>query len=464
MGSTCCAFAWVTLTLLAGCSASAPRRTERIDLDGLLPGVSDPQSTRARDAIGEILLLEIEGRPRLADLMVRRFPAAMFATLARRHGSKQDLRLLATAWERTFGPFSREAVGWSEVVRERAEDPARHEPYDAARREVVARLAVGDVETALDQMPLPVSTASEGASPLHLEAGALHAFLLRLGHQYAPAAREYANARRGADPADAFAHARLSLLEYEALVRLGSFAEASLWRAAVEIAARAEFVDPVFWSRARDLAPASEPWPPAALEYAGRYVGELADRATTDALLQGLIAQQWLDQGDANRALLAFTQAESGLRRCPLESRLRVGRAKSLLALGRPRDAAAAVVDFALAEDPGIARPALAILGAIELELRRPARAQALLHRAVESEVEWNGRTEAIANLAIANLLLDETQTSREQLAMVRHRFALEGNLEAVGRCLRNELRAAITANDQAAALELRAQLEALGR
>jgi len=437
-----------------------------IALDPLLPAALEGLPPRASDPLAELVVLQAEGRTKLAERGARREPQRISSALTHGVLGRGDAEQLAALWDRVSGA-SATGMSASALVRERAREPEDHADHRDARGEFYAALAAGDLGYALELGLLPVPGGVRGASLLVVEAHSLRGFALRSAGRYAEAASSFESARRAAPAADAYARARLALLEYEAASEARPELGPELWLEAVELAAASDFVDATFWTRAFRAAPGMSAWPVRALERAHRAIApEARPDANPEALLAGFIAQQRLVLGDAQGALADFSRAGELADDPLLASRLRVGQARCLLALGRHGEATASLIDLALGDASPAPGPALALLGAIELELDRPSRALPLLERAVGAETspEWKGRSDAMANLGLARVLNGDAEGGARTLKSARARFALEGELESLGRCLRNELRAAFADRRELDAEEIQQALAALGR
>lgn len=466
------AFALVLACALALGACASTKRSDGmrvgapIALDPLLPAALEGLPPRASDPIAELVVLQAEGRVRLAERGARREPQRIASALTHGVLGRGDAEQLAVLWDRVSGA-SATGLGAAALVRERAREPEAHAEHREARDDFYAALSAGDLEHVLELGLLPVPGGVRGASLLVVEAHSLRAFALRSAGRHAEAAVAFEAARRAAPAADAYARARLALLEYEVARQAEPELGPELWLEAVETAAASEFIDALFWSRAYRAAQDPNAWPARALERARRaFAPEASPDANPDAVLLGFIAQQRLGLGDAQGALADFARGGEHADDPLLDARLRVGQARCLLALGRHGEATASLIELALGEGSPAPGPALALLGAIELELDRPARAQPLLERAVgaEGSPEWKGRSDALANLGLARVLNGDAEGGARTLKSARARFTLEGELEALGRCLRNELRAAIAERRELEAEEIQQALAALGR
>lgn len=459
--------ALAALALSCACSspgASAPLPVP-LDPDPLLPGWVEARPDGGQ-VLADIAMLERTGRRKAAAIAVRRERALVLAGVWRGLSAEGDRALLASALDRTQGTAVLDA-GWRAMLEDRRHRADAYEDYDVARERLLAALRRGDLARALSECPLPEPDGA-AARCMAVASQALEGFVLREAGRAAEAAQRFASARRAAAEADALSRARLWLLEHEALgVDAAPAApEQHPWTLALDLAGRNELVDPIFWQRALESRPASAPWPAAAVEFARASVApESGEDESSEVLLEGLVATQRADVGDARAGLVGFTHAAAQAREPRTRVRLRAGQARCVIALGRAGEAAALLAECAGDSDPLTARPALAMLGAIELELVRPERALALLEHAVgaQDEPPWQGRSEALANLGLCRLMLGQVDAGLADLRQARALFALDGDVESVGRCLRNELRHAMQARDDRAIESLQAELAVLG-
>lgn len=455
---------WIAIVLAVLVVACRSTGTSPTDLapappvDALVPGEMPERATWAPDTLARIAALEADGRTALAARAARREQALVRAVVLSGEGvTHNERRWLAAALDRAVG-YGPGYAGWRAWIDDAHDYPDRFRRFEDVREACRLDLAAGDPGAALSRLPVPVPSDARSAALLRSQAAATTGTVrLRAGDR-GGAAQAFDAAYRATAPQDVFARARFALLAAR------ETGDGERWKAAVREAAIGETFDPDFWAAARESRAQGVAWPDEARDFARRVVSPEADEwMDGDAAIRGLEGVQRRIQGDSVGALTALLAAEEAAGDAATRSRLRVEQARCLLALGRPGDANARLLEPAASDDPAEARPALAMLGALELELGRTDRARVFLDAALEDS-DWPGATSALANLGVAQLMEGESEDGVASLRAARSRFRAGGELEDVGRCLRNELQQAALSRDDDQVRALEAELAQWGR
>lgn len=441
----------VRAALFAACAGAcaAPDRTDaRQRVDGPLEveasGIVLGASVRG-DLARRVHALALRGRHGAATRLVAASSEAARAELAQVEGrASAEQRSLALAFERVSG------APWARAFAERAAHADRCETFDGERATLLARLRRGEIDAALDDLPLALPREGAARDLAAVESGRLEGLARMVAGDLGGAQACFERARAAASASAPFDVARIDLLAAACAARRGDAPRArESWSAAVSAEARrieprASFVlDGAFWERARGLAPADAVWPgdasSALVAWASSRLGvEVGELGTALALA---IARARFESGDAQGAWLALRHEDVANGSDLVRARIAVEEARALVVMGQPATARARLAPLAIDAERAISAPALAILGAIELELARDDLAAELLDRALaEPAIEWPGRADALANQALARFARGDDAAGLEALRAAQARFASERDDGGLARALTNEL------------------------
>lgn len=429
-------------------------------------GTLEPDPAALHERVATLLKA---GRRAEAAMHIRRRPAAALAMLrGRRPDSASAAEALAAfvldGFDATGGRAWQEALmtASSSESAVKAVCAAAHK----ARAEALAQLRRGQFE-AEAAAPLrslrtgestPGSAGSRLPSVLRCELARVEALILVLADRPHGAVEAY-----GAALAEAgerrLERAHLEALQADALRRDARPAEATrAWQRACALAAAAladakPLRDPVLWQRLASLRPVNEAWPTEAVaairaELLGRGLlpeidGAMSEAARVESWRLLMLGLWHLDRREPELALLACKRAEALAPQAGQGARgpARLGRARALLALGRREVALPDLIELASAGPERVRRPALALLGSIELQRKDGSglrRGLGLLTRALDGTPEgtaetWPGRPAAVADLGLARVLNGETELGLACLERAEGEFQRRG--DRLGRC-----------------------------
>jgi hypothetical protein len=419
----------------------------------------EPVALAAR--VGELAEAE---KPSLAAAWIRRHPETALELLRSldEKTPAEVLRLAAETHDRQT--LAAGSAGWSDVVRARQSGEAAVKNYATLRHLFHERIADGLVERALDLDLLAAADKTQSAV-LSIDARQLRGTALLLAERPAEAAAAFDDAIGMAVKASPYQAAYLLLLASDARRRAGDAAAAArTWQQALLAAARLietepPVLDPVLWERLSYLRPVNERWPddviarlsareplPGLAEpvVAGATASdEGSDPAAAEVVLWHCIGRWYFDRGHAQAALVSFKRAESAAAGDETRQWLRFRQAKSLTVLGQVGPATAILLGLLSQQPAAVEAPASALLGSLNVHRGQTQRGLQMLKKAVDGNTNlvWKERTEAEADLALAQLTLGDAGGGLERLHRVQDAFESEGELESLIAALENELK-----------------------
>ncbi len=353
-----------------------------------------------------------------------------------------------------------EGPGWSDVIRDRAAQPARYADFDDKRRQFMIHVQYGHVKEAQRLGLAPPSRVP--GSELAIDVSNLNGIALVLDNRPREATVAFQEALRAAGDGRPYEAVNLMLLLSDAQRRAGdSGAAERTWLAAADLAAElamspTPLVDPILLERAAYLRPVNSSWPRLAQQRLSDLSGRLgvafpvpvlqistAPRAnlSDEAPLWTVIGHARLARGESQAALVAMKRAESMTGNPLAAGRLQLAETRALLRLGQSSAASGMLIGLAGQSDPQIARPALALLGALKLSQGAVQQGFNLLHSAVEedSALAWPGRAQAEADLGLAYLMMGDEVVGLRWLHGAQQTFESAGQREELAQSLENE-------------------------
>jgi hypothetical protein len=203
-------------------------------------------------------------------------------------------------------------------------------------------------------------------------------------------------------------------------------------------------IDIAFWKRADELRPTGTPWPQVvsqSLAQHAKFVGlKLTPQTSPELVLHCVFGASDYKSGNPQLALIHLKQAES-LARPDDALWLRIAQGKCLAALGQIQAAAALLSSPAVSSQEIPAAAAMAALGSAKLQSGAYQQGAQLLHKALSesANLSWATRSSAEADLALATLIIGDTDEGLKKLQAVRQKFAAEGDIDAQLNALQNE-------------------------
>ncbi|MCG8651356.1 MAG: hypothetical protein MI861_16065, partial [Pirellulales bacterium] len=205
-------------------------------------------------------------------------------------------------------------------------------------------------------------------------------------------------------------------------------------------------LDPTFWQRAETQRPKDTPWPSSitpALLAACQPVGcTLSSQSPAELVLWCAVATALYDDHQPQLALVKYKKAEAFAQDDNIMW-LRIAQGKCLAALGQTHAAAAILSEPTASDRPEIAAAATATMGCAKLRSGAYQQAAELLVKALSNAPNtfWPARSEAEADLALARLILGDTDDGLDALHAAQQTFEMEGNSQSLLQSLENELR-----------------------
>ena len=199
-----------------------------------------------------------------------------------------------------------------------------------------------------------------------------------------------------------------------------------------------------FWIRAEQQRPPSLAWPDEITQTLlddARSVGcSLTSQSPAELVLWTAIGSGQYDQGEPQLALVYFKKAE-GFASGDNIMWLRIAQSKCLAALGQDH-AAALLAGPAASQNPTIAAASAAAMGSAKLQAGTYQQGAQLLNKALNDSLnlDWPSRSNAEADLALAQLIIGETDKGLAALHATQANFQLEGDLTSLLQSLENEL------------------------
>jgi len=357
------------------------------------------------------------------------------------------------------------ANSWRSVLAMRETTPGQDAPYREARSEFMRKLRSGKFAEA-HAIDLVTPARATGQTLLEIDAWHQTGIAHLLAEQPAAAVGALEQCVRLAANYAPHQAVHVQLLLSEARRRAGDHQRAAAdWTSAVAHAADllvrpTPIADPTFWDRAMYLQPVQHQWPEAVVTRVNQLVQRGASQGRPVALAQIITAVQqsgeppqpmlyvaaslasWkLERGDPQGAVVAFKRAET-VASPAVKDWLRIAQAKAMARMEQASAATAILAPIAGREDHTPVRyAAMADLGSLQLHNGRVQQGVNLLRRASEEQpqVEWHGKSLALADYALALLMVGEETKGLARLEEAKRRFEAEGDVESLAKCLWNE-------------------------
>lgn len=224
------------------------------------------------------------------------------------------------------------------------------------------------------------------------------------------------------------------------------------WRKAVQKQleyqsyAAARPLNVAFWTRVEEQRPTDVQWPPqlaAALSRFCHPVGcQISPDSPAEFVLWCAVAVEQYKNAQPQLALVNFKRAEK-LASGEDAMWLRIAQSKCLAALGQGPAAAALLSGPAASKNPSIAAAATAAIGSAKLQSGAYQQGTQLINKALRdsAEADWPTRIHAEADLALAQLIIGDTDLGLEALHAAQQSYQRQGDFVSLLQSLENELR-----------------------
>lgn len=430
-----------------GSVANPPAKSIRFDGHEVLLGSSKPQELPPRELdrrLGE--LLEAQKRFSAHRLIAQNQSAAeqLLWELAGQSNSREKRRLLADALSRGVDP----AVSWNGFLAQADMKSQPANAYYSLRNAFASRLRSQQPSDAECEQ---LRTAAQAVGHPLATIDALHLFGVRelVANRNAWAEALFLQgaevAEKNRDDQRAANAWTMVLVTAQAN---GDTAQAERsWLKAIELqvqfeqSANNDSLHP-FWSRAAELRPGQTSWPNAVAGVLMRQASEVDCPLDSDSQVELIVhAALGADAYATNHPQIALVHLKQAEQHATPEQVLwlRIAQGRCLASLGQTPAAAALLSSPAASSKPEIASAALAAIGSAKLHAGAYQQGAQLLHKALgETATRWPSRTHSEADLALATLIIGETDAGVERLAAVQQKFEAEGNIAALLDSLEN--------------------------
>lgn len=337
---------------------------------------------------------------------------------------------------------------WIALLRIARERPTIAKPYQTARNAFAQQLQTADPSdeqaTGLQQLALNVNHPLTKVDCLRL-----------LGLRELVAGRTaWAESlcRQAADTAyssgNVLLAAELSLLIVESARRSDQLSTATqAWSSGVSTHLKSinnsQPIDVAFWLMAERVRPENLAWPNELITSLGHQlesVGCTSDGGA-EMVLWTCVAEAQYQRGQMQPALVNFKKAEAATTGENVLW-LRIAQSKCLAALGQVPAASAILSGPASSNNASIAAAATAAMGSTKLQAGAYQQGAQLLNKALTNSAGsvWATRNQALADLALAQLIIGDTEPGLEALHAVQTQFIQSGDRIMLIRSLENEL------------------------
>lgn len=456
----------------SGKVANPPARTIRFDGHEIVLGESEAAIINPDKFVAMLQPLVAQERYRSATSLVEHNRETAERTLAERWALNPDdavVRLIAGVLSRRS---TQPASDWNSLLKLARERPAITRPYQDARNAFATQLQTSDPSHE-QSIQLQQLAQSVGHPLVKIDC------LRLLGLRELVAERTgWAEAlcRQAVEAASASGNAllsaELSLMVAEAARRSDQApAAAQAWDAAVagHLAAvgRDQPIDVNFWLLAEHIRPQDRQWPNELISVFGRQlegVGCTSDGGAEMALW-ACVAQAQFERDETQAALVNFKRAENLVTGDNVQW-LRIAQAKCLAAMGQVPAASAILSGPASSAEPAIAAAGTAAMGSTKLQAGAYQQGAQLLNKALTQSAgsNWPTKNQALADLALAQLIVGDTAPGLEALHAVQAQFAQNGDRLLLIRSLENELRLLEHEHQDNAASDIKQRLSELER
>ncbi len=203
-------------------------------------------------------------------------------------------------------------------------------------------------------------------------------------------------------------------------------------------------IDVGFWLLADHMRPETLPWPNELIDLLGAHalaMGVSLENEPEMILWVG-VAEGQFHRGEMQLALVNFKRAET-LATGKDKMWLRIAQSRCLAGMGQAPAAAAILSGPAADTDSSISAAATAAMGSIKLQAGAYQQGAQLLHKALSdsSTSDWPTKHQSLADLALAQLIIGDTETGLTALHTAQSHFERRGDNHLLIQSLENELR-----------------------
>lgn len=433
--------------------ANPPARTIRFDGHEIVLGNGQATTIATGELLERVRTLQTQSRMRSATSFALQHADAAERLLIERWASADESAMEAIATAQSWRSQSAPEANWTSLIDRVQRDPEACRRYHEIRREFVSALRDGQPVAA---MVAPLREAAQAVGHPLVEIDSLRLMGLRelLAEQPEEAMPHYQQAVQKAESVGNLAEAaELGLMVAESARRHGEAAKsAAAWKTAVSrqltvMSREGVPVDPSFWTRADHLRPDGAQWPDELAMVLVPHCQSIGCRTavgtggvSAEMILWAAVGWAQFERGQPQLALVSLKRAET-IAEAHDAPWLRIAQSKCLAALGQAPAATALLSGPAASEDAAVAAAATAALGSIKLQSGAFEQGAGLLNKAMSTapETGWPGRGHAQADLALAQLIIGETEQGLDALHRAQRGFADRGDWKSLVKSLENE-------------------------
>jgi tetratricopeptide (TPR) repeat protein len=429
--------------------ANPPARTIRFDGHEIVLGDAADSGIETTQLVQILQPLVDQQRLRTASSIIENHRESSERLLFERWAAQPSdplVRCVATVLSRRG---TQPAADWNSLLQLAVQQPQRARAYLEFRNAFAKELQGSD-------------PSGESAAKLQQLAQELGHPLVKIDSLRLLGLRELVSARNGwaeslcrqaVDAAMTAGHpllaAELGLMVTEAARRTEqATVAAEAWTAAVALhvasAGSSPHVDVGFWTMAENTRPATSPWPKEVAALLAPHAARVGCSAEggVEVVLWAAVAQAQFERGEMQLALLNFKRAETSGAGDQVMW-LRIAQSRCLAAMNQVPAASAILSGPASSKNAAVAAAATAAMGSIKLQAGAYQQGAQLLTKALSQNPAstWPFKHQAQADLALAQLIIGDTQAGLDALHAAQSQFAQAGNQLELIRSLENERR-----------------------
>ena len=429
--------------------ANPPARTIRFDGHEIVLGDAESQVIDTDKLLEMLEPLVTEGRFQSAAKLIERHRESSERLLAERWATTADDPVIKLAASVLSKRSSKPETSWTSLLKYAKEQPNSAKNYLELRNAFAAEMQTSDPSN--DKATQLQQAAQKVGHPL-VRIDALRLLGLR---ELVAERNAWAESlcRQAVDVAN---KAGNPLLAAELLLMVAESARRSdqdklaveAWTVAVNThlssIKKEQPIDAGFWLLAEHIRPEAMTWPDDLTDTLGSHATAIGCSLDGGAemILWACIAQAQFDRGEMQMALVNFKKAETHGDGDNVMW-LRIAQSKCLAGMGQAPAAAAILSSPAASSNTTISAAATAAMGSIKLQAGAYQQGAQLLHKALSQSAasEWPTKNQSMADLALAQLIIGDTEPGLAALHAVQNQFEKSGEKLLLVQSLENELR-----------------------
>jgi hypothetical protein len=432
--------------------ANPPARTIRFDGHEAILGNGIASTLSAEELRAQLKPLIERNKSRSATRIVLQYGESSERLLAERWASDnaaKDIKLIAATRSKRSAAMTK--TDWNSLLNVAEEFPIVAQEYQKQRNAFALALRTSDPD---EQAVIQLRKASTAVGHPIVEMDCLRLLGLRavVAEQWSNADSLYRQALAVAVRSNNLQYqADLNLLLAEASKRNNAASDAIRTSALNAITNQVEIMksepgtlDIEFWLRLEQVLPDTKAWPESLGEaFASRVNRTLVKNARSSGVLfWSAISQAQMDRTEMQLALLNLKKAET-LAAGDDVLWLRIAESKCLASIGQSEAAVAILSGPATSPQPPIACAATAALGSVKLQAGAYQQGAQLLNKALKKSIDfdWPSKTQAVADLAIAQLIIGNTDQGLLSVHEAQSQFQANADFPSLIQSMENELR-----------------------